>query len=49
MPILVLQCFSKTLERIASNQLYEHLNSNNILYEKEFGFQKGHATEHAIL
>ena len=31
------------------NRLYEHLNSNNIIHKKQFGFQKGHSTEHAIL
>ena len=41
--------FSNILERIVYNRLYEHLNSNNILYKKQFGFQKGHTTEHAIL
>ena len=48
-PISVLACFSKILQGIAYNQLYEHLNSNNIIYKKQFGFQKGHSTEHAIL
>ena len=33
-PISVLPCFSKILERIIYNRLYEHLNSDNILYEK---------------
>ena len=49
MPILVLPCFSEILERIIYNRLYEHLNSNNILYKKRFGFHKGHSTEQAIL
>ena len=37
------------MERIVYNRLYELLNSNNILYKKQFAFQKGHSTEHAIL
>ena len=37
------------MEIIVYNRLYEHLNSNNILYKKQFGFQKRHPTEHAIL
>ena len=37
------------LERILYNRLSKQLNSNNILYKKQFGFQKGHSTEHAIL
>ena len=36
------------MKRIVYNQLYEHLNSNNTLYKKQCGFQKGHSTEHAI-
>ena len=37
------------MERIVCNQLYKHLNCNNILYKKQFRFQKGHSTELAIL
>ena len=48
-PISVLPCFSKVLEKIMYNRLYNHLNENNILYNKQFGFQKKHSTEHAIL
>ena len=39
----------KILERIVYNGLYQDLNSNNILYKKQFGFQTGNSTEHAIL
>ena len=48
-PISVLSCFSKILERIMYNRLYSHLLNSNILYDKQFGFQKEHSTEHAIL
>ena len=48
-PISVLSSFSKLLERIMYNRLYYFLLSNNILYNKQFGFQKQHSTEHAIL
>ena len=48
-PISVLSCFSKILERIMYNRLYAFLIENNILYDKQFGFQKEHSTEHAIL
>ena len=37
-PISVLPCFSKVLERIMYNRLYNHLMKNNILYSKQFGF-----------
>ena len=31
------------------NRLYKFLQENNILYQKQFGFQNAHSTEHAIL
>ena len=30
------------------NRLYKFLVENNILYQKQFGFQNAHSTEHAI-
>ena len=48
-PISVLPCFSKILEKIMYNRLYKYLTDNSILYKKQFGFQEGHSTEHAIL
>ena len=48
-PISVLPCFSKILERIVYNRLYKHLTQNNVLYEKQFGFQKFCSTEYAIV
>ena len=47
-PISVLPCFSKILERIMYNRIYKHLQENNILYPKQFGFQKFHSTDYAI-
>ena len=46
--ISALLCFSKTPERIMYNRLYLYLNGNNLLYNKQFGFQKEHFTDHAI-
>ena len=48
-PISVLSCFSKILERMIYNRLYQYLTENKILYPKQFGFQAGHSTEHAIV
>ena len=48
-PISVLPCFSKLLERIMHNRLFKYLSENSILYEKQFGFQTSHSTQHAIL
>ena len=48
-PVSVLPCFSKLLERIMYNCLFKYLSENSIIYEKQFGFQTSHSTEHAIL
>ena len=32
-PISVLSCFSKILERIMCNRLYEYLTKNNLLFD----------------
>ena len=42
-PISVLPFFSKLFEKIIYNKLFEFINANNILYEKQFGFHQGHA------
>ena len=47
--ISILPCFSKMLESIMYNTLYKYLNKNNLLYCKQFGFQKEYSPEHAIL
>ena len=31
------------------NRLYLYLTENNLLYNKQFGFQKGHSTDHAVV
>ena len=31
------------------NRLYKYLIENNISYSKEFGFQNGHSTDHAVV
>ena len=48
-PISVLPCFSEILERIMYHRLFNYLITNGIRYKKQFGFQKGHSTEHAII
>ena len=48
-PISILPCFSKILERIMYNRLFKYLTTNEILYKKQFGFQEGHSTKHAIM
>ena len=48
-PISILPVFSKVLERIMYNRVYNHLDSKGLLYEKQFGFQRNNSTQHAIL
>ena len=48
-PISVLPCFSKILERIMYHRLFKYLITNGIRYKKQFGFQNGHSTEHAVI
>ena len=45
----VLPCFSKILERIMYNILFECCTANSILFNKKSGFRAGHSTEHALL
>ena len=47
--ISVLPCFSKILERLMYNRLYNHLSNSKILYPKQFTFQKDHSTDHVLL
>ena len=48
-PISVLPYFSKILERIIYSRSYSFFSEKNILYKKQFGFQKQHSTDHAIV
>ena len=48
-PISVLNFFSKILEKVVANYIVDFLESNNILYEHQYGFRKGHSTNHAVI
>ena len=48
-PISVLLCFLKALEIIMYDRLYLYLNENDLIYNKQFGFQKRQPTNHAIV
>ena len=48
-PIYVLPIFSKILEKIMYNRLYNYFKNNNLFYAKQFDFQKNTSTEHAAL
>ncbi|XP_065654575.1 uncharacterized protein LOC136081205 [Hydra vulgaris] len=48
-PISVLSIFSKILERIIFNRVYNYFNYNNLFHDNQYGFRKGSSTEHAII
>ena len=43
-PISVLPVISRLFERLLYDQLYQHLNSNNLLPKEQSGFRKLHST-----
>ena len=47
-PISILPIFGKIFEKVIYKRLYSFLTSQNILYDKQFGFRKSHSTSHAI-
>ena len=48
-PISLLSVFSKLLEKVMYNRLYSFLQTNNILYQYQFGFRENHSTTLALL
>ena len=48
-PIALLSSLSKIIEKMVSLKLIEHLETNNILYKHQYGFQKGKSTEHNLI
>ncbi|MBY0580860.1 MAG: reverse transcriptase family protein [Rickettsiales bacterium] len=48
-PISILPFFSKILERIMHNRLYNYFTKHNLLNNNQYGFRKGHSTEHAVI
>ena len=49
MPISVLPCFSKIIQRLTYNRFYKYLKGNKSLYKKQFGFQSGYSANDAIV
>ena len=47
-PISTLSVFGKIFEKVIYTRLYNFCVSQNIFYENQFGFRKGHSTSHAI-
>ena len=48
-PISLLSTFSKIMERLIYNKLFDFLVRYGILFESQFGFRRGHSTLHATL
>ena len=48
-PISILRVFSKILEKLMYNRVYNYFVENELLFPKQFGFHINSSTEHAIL
>jgi len=48
-PISLLSSFSKIFERILYNKIMKFLESNNILYNHQYGFRAKHSTIHPVI
>ena len=48
-PILLLPIFSKIFEKCIYSRIYDFLIKNNAIYYRQFGFRKGHSTNHALI
>ena len=48
-PISVLPLFSKIFEKIVYKQIYQYLESNDILFKNQFGFRRKKSTTHAFI
>lgn len=48
-PISLLSAFSKIMERLIYNKIFEFLVRYEILFKSQFGFRKAHNTTHATL
>ena len=47
-PISTLPVFGKIFEKVIYSRLYSFFTSQDILYDKQFGFRKSHSTSHAL-
>ena len=48
-PISLLSNVEKILEKLVYKRLYTFLNSNNIIYNLQFGFRQQYSTSHALV
>ena len=47
-PISILPVLSKVIERVVHEQLYNYLEENKLLSDKQFGFRRRSSTQHAV-
>ena len=47
-PVSTLPVFGKILEKLIFNRVYSFLITKGIMHENQFGFRKGHSTNHAL-
>ena len=48
-PISLLPIFSNIFEKIIHARIYEFLESNKLIYNRQFGFRANHSTNHALI
>lgn len=48
-PVSILSVTSKVLEKVIHEQLYQHINDGNLLYEFQSGFRKSFSTDSCLL
>ena len=48
-PISLISNVSKIIERVLHKRMYDFLVSENLISKTQFGFRKGHSTEHAVI
>jgi adenosyl cobinamide kinase/adenosyl cobinamide phosphate guanylyltransferase len=48
-PIVLVDCFSKILEKMVATDLSNHLDRNNLLYKHQYGFQRVKSTEQNLI
>ena len=47
-PVSTLAVFGKIFEKIIYSRLYSFFQSQNMIYENQYGFRKNHSTSHAL-
>ena len=47
-PISILPVLSKVFELVVQQQVYDYLEQNKLLSQRQFGFRKGLSTQHAV-